>query len=55
MTQKPPTRGAAAPRFRSIVMTILMVMLTVMIIRDIFARRWSSPGRAASDVTHHLP
>ena len=56
MTQTlPPARGTAPSRLRSIVTTILMVMLTVMIIRDIFARRWSSPGRAASDVTQRLP
>ena len=41
----------ARPRFRSLVTTVLMVMLAVMIVRDIFVRRWGAPTTPASDVT----
>jgi hypothetical protein len=46
----PATGDAARPRFRSIITTILLILISVMIVRDIFVRRWSSP-LPASDVT----
>ncbi len=46
------TQGdAARPRVRSIIPTILMILISVMIVRDIFVRRWSSQAAPASDVT----
>jgi hypothetical protein len=52
MPEKLPAPGdAARPRFRSLITTVLMVMLAVMIVRDIFARRWGGPTTPASDVT----
>ena len=47
----PVVGNAAPPRFRGIITTILMILISVMIVRDIFARRWSSPAPPASDVT----
>jgi hypothetical protein len=52
MTESLPTRNdAARPRLRSIVSTILLVLISVMIVRDIFLRRWSAPTPPSSDVT----
>jgi hypothetical protein len=47
----PTTRDAAPSRLRSIVSTILLIMLSVMIVRDILARRWGSTTPARPDVT----
>lgn len=47
----PTTRDAAPPRLRSIVTTILLIMLSVMIVRDILVRRWGSVAPARPDVT----
>ena len=47
----PAPNDVARSRFRSIITTILMVMISVMIVRDIFVRRWGSATPAASDVT----
>jgi hypothetical protein len=35
----------ARPRFRSAVTTALLIMITVMIVRDILVRRWEAPRR----------
>ena len=52
MTESLPTRNdAARPRLRSIVSTILLVLISVMIVRDILTRRWSAAPPPASDVT----
>jgi hypothetical protein len=48
-------RDAARLRLRSTVTTILLIMLSVMIVRDIFARRWGSAPPASSDVTQRSP
>jgi hypothetical protein len=42
---------AARSRLRSTITTVLLVMIAVMIVRDIFVRRWGSPTPATSDVT----
>jgi hypothetical protein len=42
---------AARSRVRSLVTTVLMIMISVMIVRDIFVRRWGASTTAASDVT----
>jgi hypothetical protein len=47
----PTTRDAAPSRLRSIVTTILLIMLSVMIVRDILVRRWGSATPARPDVT----
>ena len=51
----PTTRDAAPSRLRSTVTTILLIMLSVMIVRDIFVRRWGSTAPASSDVTQRSP
>ena len=45
---------AARPRFRNTVTTIMLILMTVMIVRDILVRRWGSPP-PAPDVTRRLP
>jgi len=47
-------RVAARPRFRYTITTIMLILMTVMIIRDILVRRWSSPS-ASPDVSRRLP
>jgi hypothetical protein len=47
-------RDPAGPRFRGIVATMLLILLSVLIVRDIIARRWGSPP-AAPDVTQRSP
>jgi hypothetical protein len=47
----PQPRDAARPRLRRFITTVLMIMISVMIVRDIFVRRWNSVTPAASNVT----
>jgi hypothetical protein len=42
------------PCFRNMITTVMLVLMTVMIVRDILVRRWASPS-PASDVTRRLP
>jgi hypothetical protein len=44
---------AARPRLRSVITTIVLILISVMIVRDIFVRRWSSPSAPATDTTQH--
>ncbi|WP_172806045.1 hypothetical protein [Bradyrhizobium erythrophlei] len=50
----PTARAVPRTRFRGTVMTMLVMALSVLIVRDILARRWSTPP-AAPDVTRRLP
>jgi hypothetical protein len=48
----PEPVDAPRSRVRSLVTTILFVLISVMIVRDILVRRWSAtPPPPASDVT----
>jgi hypothetical protein len=47
----PLIRGAARPRLRSIVTTLVLLMISIMIVRDILVRRWSASPPSPSDVT----
>jgi hypothetical protein len=47
----PIVRHAARPRFRSIVTTIVLIMISIMIVRDILVRRWNAAPPPSSDVT----
>jgi len=47
---QPDTRDAPNPRGRTIT-TILVMMIAVMIVRDIFARRWGSATPTPPSVT----
>jgi hypothetical protein len=47
----PALGDEARPRIRGVITTILLILITVMIVRDIFVRRWGSAAPAASDVT----
>jgi hypothetical protein len=54
MAKNSPARAVARPRFRGAVTTIMLILMTVMIVRDIIVRRWGSPP-ASPDVTRRLP
>lgn len=47
-------RAVPRPRFRNAVTTIMLILMTVLIVRDILVRRWASPPQAP-DVTRRLP
>jgi hypothetical protein len=47
----PAFDDAARSRVRRIITTILLIMISVMIVRDIFVRRWGSATPPAADVT----
>jgi hypothetical protein len=47
----PALDDAARLRGRSLITTIVLIMIAVMIARDIFVRRWSTATLAATDVT----
>jgi hypothetical protein len=49
----PAPDDAARSRLRSIVTTLLLIMIAVMIVRDIFVRRWGTATPPPSDVTQH--
>ena len=51
MREPIPVHAEAHPRFRGTITTILMILISVMIVRDILVRRWSAPAPPASDVT----
>jgi hypothetical protein len=38
-------------RVRGAITTVLLIMISIMIVRDIFVRRWSAATPPASDVT----
>jgi hypothetical protein len=46
----PETSAGARPRFRSVITTVLLIMITVMIVGDILVRRWGGSASPASDV-----
>jgi hypothetical protein len=47
----PEQRRIGQPFARSVVTTIVMVLLAVMIVRDILVRRWGSERQPSVDVT----
>jgi hypothetical protein len=49
------SNDAARSRVRSVITTVLLIMISVMIVRDIFARRWGAPTPPVSDVTQRSP
>lgn len=52
MAESPPEPAPAGrPRFRSVITTVLLIMISVMIVRDLLVRRWGGSAPPASDVT----
>jgi hypothetical protein len=47
----PAPYDGARSRVRSAITTALLIMISVMIVRDIFVRRWGGSTPPASDVT----
>jgi hypothetical protein len=39
------------PRFRTVITTALLIMISIMIVRDILVRRWGGSVPPAPDVT----
>jgi hypothetical protein len=50
----PATSDTARSRFRSVITTVLLVLISVMIVWDILVRRWTSPSPPAPDTTQHF-
>ena len=51
MPEMLPEPGAGArPRLRSVITTVLLIMISVMIVRDILVRRWGGAEPPASNV-----
>ena len=51
MPESPLAQGPGAPpRLRSVITTVLLIMISIMIIRDILVRRWGGAAPPASDV-----
>ena len=51
----PVRRDGARPRWCGAITTVVMLLLAVMIVRDIFARRWGATPPPSSDVTRRVP
>jgi hypothetical protein len=47
----PAPPDGARLRFRGVITTVLLIMISVMIVRDILVRRWGAATPPASDVT----
>ncbi len=47
----PVARDGARSRVRSAITTILLIMISVLVVRDIFVRRWGTATPPASHVT----
>ena len=47
----PETGYGARSRVGRLITTMLLVMISIMIVRDIFVRRWGAAAPPASDVT----
>ena len=43
--------GDARPRLRSLITTVLLILISIMIVRDILVRRWSSSPSSSPDTT----
>ena len=51
MLESLPEPGAGArPRLRSVITTALLIMISVMIVRDILVRRWGGTAPPATDI-----
>lgn len=46
----PTPDPGARPRFRRVITTVLLIMISVMIVRDLLVRRWGGSAPPASDV-----
>jgi hypothetical protein len=51
MAANPPTTRDGPNSRARIITTILVIMIAVMIVRDIFVRRWGTTTSPATDVT----
>jgi hypothetical protein len=50
MPETLPEKGAGArPRFRTVITTVILIMISVMIVRDHLVRRWGGSAPPASE------
>lgn len=49
MPENPPELDAR-PRFRRVITTVVLIMISVMIVRDLLVRRWGGAAPPAADV-----
>jgi hypothetical protein len=47
---RPEPGPGARPRLRTVITTVLLIMISVMIVRDILVRRWGGSAPPAADV-----
>ena len=51
MPENLPEPGPGArPRFSRVITTVLLIMISVMIVRDLLVRRWGGSAPPASDI-----
>ena len=51
MSDNLPAIDVARPRLRSLITTVMLVLISVMIIRDILVRRWTGTPPSPPDAT----
>ncbi len=51
MSESLPAIDRARPRWRGLVTTVLLVLISVMIVRDILIRRWAGSPPSPPDTT----
>jgi hypothetical protein len=47
----PENLSGPRPRFRTVLTTALLIMISIMIVRDMLVRRWGGSAPPATDVT----
>jgi hypothetical protein len=51
MSEHLPAIEAARPRWRGLVTTVMLILISVMIVRDILIRRWTASPPTPPDTT----
>ncbi|UFX46594.1 hypothetical protein HAP47_0007915 [Bradyrhizobium sp. 41S5] len=51
MAENVPAIDGARPRWRGLVTTVMLVLISVMIVRDILIRRWTGTPPSPPDTT----
>jgi hypothetical protein len=51
MSEHIPATDGARPRWRGLVTTVMLILISVMIVRDILIRRWTDTPPSPPDAT----
>lgn len=51
MSEHLPITDGARPRWRGLVTTVMLILISVMIVRDILVRRWTGAPPSPPDTT----